>query len=167
MRARFTLTAVFLLVSNAAFADAYLDAKTDLEFEKAAGSAIGTAPIGSVPIGGAQASINVIRQLEKILPPLEAAKIAAIDKKLKSVPDDQLLLLEAVPDICSSNLFDCEGLATPLVKPVVSIALEQRRSASSEADAQQTRWISIGGLAISIGSLILSIAAFMRKSEAP
>lgn len=148
MWAQFTPTVIFLFVGGAA-----------------AGSPIGTAPIGTAPIGGAPASANVIRQLEKILPPLEAAKVAAIDKKLKTISDDQLLLLEVVPDLCNSNLFDCEGLPTPLVKPVVSIALEQRRSAASKADALQTRWISLGSFAVSVVSLALSIAAFITKRE--
>lgn len=153
MQLRLILSAFVFLVtaSTTAAADAYLDLKSDLEFEKAASGVIGTGAIGAMAIGANNA--DLIRRLEKKLPPLEAAKMRSIDKKLEGVSDEQLLLFEVLPDICKSTLFDCGGLPTGLVKPMISIALEQRKSAENKSAARETRIIAWSSILISLVSL--------------
>ena len=97
----------------------------------------------------------------------EQHKITLVLDDLNRLPDEKRWILAASTNICAMRIIDCRNLPHDVVKPMVTIALEEQRAMRERADSQRNFYMSLGSFGISFASLIISFLAFRRKPEEP
>jgi hypothetical protein len=100
-------------------------------------------------------------------PKEDQGSLRRIYVNLIKLPTNDLYQLKAMDSCGQQKTIDCGGLSYSKIKEMISLAIDQRKAAESAEDARISRYISIGGAAISFCSLIISIVSIMRKRSGP
>jgi hypothetical protein len=108
---------------------------------------------------------DFVKRLEKQLSEEEQEHIETILTNLNGLSDESRFFLLASTNVCAVNIINCLGLSSDVVKPIVSVALEQQKAAMERHEHARTFLVSIGSLAISFSSLVLSVLAFRKKAK--
>ena len=108
---------------------------------------------------------QAVEAIINAFPPEKQLKADMFRKDLEKQSDQQLFRLQYSPDLCAARAIDCRGLTNAEVKPMVDGLREYRKSQTGRADAEKNFLISIGSLAVSFCSLILSALAFRKKAR--
>jgi hypothetical protein len=100
------------------------------------------------------------REVQEVVRPLFA--------KLLDKPNDELYLLKAHKDVCAlTELIDCDGVSSQVIKPFVDSALDLKKYNDSAYRSWVSLVIALGSLVVSLLSLAFAVLAFVRKDEAP
>jgi hypothetical protein len=97
-----------------------------------------------------------LKELKKLSPQDEWQALDAIAKNLEKNTDAELYMLRAAPDVCVTDLVDCEGLTDTKVKPFIDAVLAKRQTLETVAYYQRTNLIAGGSLFVGLLALIVS-----------
>lgn len=78
---------------------------------------------------------------------------------------EDLYLLKAGDPCGYPEILQCRGVQSANLKPFVENALDLQKETMARRESQISRVISVGGVAISLSSLLISVLSFRRKKE--
>ena len=96
--------------------------------------------------------------------PQEKRKLLTkVFSELVSEPDEQLYILKREDDPCAATeMLDCMGLSSSLVKPFIDMALDHKKLVQSLKAATWSNRVSLAGIVISFLALTISFLKFWR-----
>jgi hypothetical protein len=95
-------------------------------------------------------------------PPIDSPEMDAIFDRFKEMTDASLYVLKSAPDACATKLvkFDCQGLPSAEIKPLVELVLDKRRADAIDKVAKRSSELANNNFRISMASLSLSGLSF-------
>jgi hypothetical protein len=103
-----------------------------------------------------------IGRLKKLSPQDEWQALDAIATRLDEKTDAELYKLKAAPDVCVTEIVDCDGLPDAKVRPVIDAVLATHQTAETVAYYRRTGFITSGSLFVSFLALLISGLTFRR-----